>query len=318
MSSLLAADGLQLVIPYVIEQLNDLHSNAPQSAWLLFHPVAQAIGPSETARQFLQPLISIFDTEETSVKYLKIYHRSYISQLIVRLGLEVFLTTFSTLLVEAAACYKDFTSRCGDQSDSAVVVVDSSDHLPKMSQFDLDPELNVVNGVFENDASSDIDIINGRPESVSNLSADEDDTASATSVSALLDDQSQDDKTPDGDSVSLLSENLRTAGDNASLDNFSGSLAATSASSDSTVAVDFDVDSTHLPPQYSPPSDNSISLVSLSDYNVSNVAAETLKWLADRLGPVLTTKYISRNLLRMLTLCYVGLEQMQCVTDSQC
>jgi len=45
------------------------------------------------------------------------------------------------------------------------------------------------------------------------------------------------------------------------------------------------------------------------DYNVSNVAAETIKWLARRLGPVLTSKHLARNLLRMLALCYIGDQQ---------
>ena len=128
----------------------------------------------------------------------------------------------------------------------------------------------MVDGVFVNDASSDIDVINGRSESVSNFSADEDDVAS------VLDDHSQDDKTPDGDSVSLLSENLRTAGDTASLDNFTGSLAAVSGSSDNAVAIDFDVEMNGAPAaEYLPPPASARSMVSLvsvasrgSDYNV--------------------------------------------------
>lgn len=45
--------------------------------------------------------------------------------------------------------------------------------------------------------------------------------------------------------------------------------------------------------------------------NICDVAAETIKWLAHRLGPLLTAKHLSRNLLRMLGLCYLGQDQLQ-------
>ena len=44
---------------------------------------------------------------------------------------------------------------------------------------------------------------------------------------------------------------------------------------------------------------------------MSDVAAESVMWLAHRLGPVLTSRHLAKNLLRMLAVCYSDPEALK-------
>jgi len=321
MSSKLGVDGLELVIPYVLQRFTDLQISAAQAAWSLFYPLSQAIGPAETVRYFLPALTSLFDTEETSVKYLKIYHRSFIVQLIVRLGLETFLGSFSTLLVEAVAGYKDFPSGDATSLDSIDDVVGVGDH----------DESPVIRQVYESDLDltptdeNDPVLENGN---TFGLYADDEETGSLSSV-PWTDDVPSDEISQEGSCVvdgpsiagimhTVQSEPARLGADDAnSLDDFIGQpqsvVVVDLCNGEATVRSLAGAGDQSMPTRRNEFS--SFCHTRSSECNVSSFAADTLNWLSERLGPVLTAKYLSRNLLRMLTLCYCGEEQLVPVTD---
>ena len=50
--------------------------------------------------------------------------------------------------------------------------------------------------------------------------------------------------------------------------------------------------------------------------NIRDIAADSVKWLCLKLGPALASKFLTRNLVRMIALCYLGQEQMQLLDRS--
>ena len=103
----LGKEGLQLVLPLVDSLLADKLTMV-QAAWMLFNILSRALGPAQTSHTFLPALTTLLSEGPATAKHIKLYHRTYLTQLLLRLHLQPFLHHFATLLVEAVAGYKDF------------------------------------------------------------------------------------------------------------------------------------------------------------------------------------------------------------------
>ena len=339
-------DALEILMPYVVEMVEDPLTSA-QAAWSLFNPIAKAIGPTETSKHFLRLLTKLFDEEDTTPKFMKIYHRSYVMQLVVRFGLDTFLNHFCTLLIEAVAAYKNFQ---GEDPVNRQISNESEDiHYPGVfvnEGFDAEergftsehtvvfPDTMSLEDEDRLKAPTDPDIVSSGSGSMGNMSQDDihesqssgtksghdgDEDAvsiesgevsedalgkslgrlSVHSVSRLIEEEKEkqnSSESQDEEDQSDGKENGQVKGDEDEIDGAKDSVSSPPV----VVCHDTEDFTTTL-----------MNPVGDVEYNICDVAAETIKWLAHRLGPVLTAKHLSRNLLRMLGLCYLGKEQLE-------
>lgn len=72
--------SLQLLIPYVKALLTD-SSTAYHAALYLLDPVAAAIGPAETAKEFLPVILKLMGPEQTSASLAFLYHKRFLLML---------------------------------------------------------------------------------------------------------------------------------------------------------------------------------------------------------------------------------------------
>ena len=83
-------EGKDVLLPYLVELLSDSDTALPASL-LVLNKVMQYYGPDASRKSFLQPLMTMYDANFTSTNSVLLFHRSFVSQLMVRLGLKAFL-----------------------------------------------------------------------------------------------------------------------------------------------------------------------------------------------------------------------------------
>ncbi|KAM3964392.1 WD repeat domain 81 [Aphomia sociella] len=409
-------DVLDIFLAYYIELLRNKETSV-LAAWYLFDTVSKALGPAETKKKLLKHILNLYEDDDmmsdkseqhkatgvdagTSAsaymgkqKFVKLYHNIFLLQLMVRLGLQCFLDTFTQHLVEAVGGYKDDNSEAstpGHLCHSRLV----ANKKPRYSDDNVKNALSTATDIFSpdtsygsehvatpgieksatdvNEAAKEKDSDNRSENDLFHFESDKERNPShrsrskspANSIESINSNSYQESaiKTPSpsaeffspttGKSFTPVPgpSNLKSLNVIINKDEISEAIVETPSKGPISPSIDIpsrpmftsylhfgEDDSTsdvvevqkksrtrevkslefskhfeNIPQSLSRSlNEDELHVFKESNYcKISDMSLESLIWLAHRLGPVLTCRYITRNLLKMLTLCYIGKDNL--------
>lgn len=161
--SIVDDEGIKLLM-YHLEPLFTCPQTRRYACTQLFDMLAQALGPKNTVKTFLKCLLSLFDSHALDI-YEVITKQTFLSQIIVRFGLDGFLKHFISFVVDAVAFSSKVESKAekGDRlSMHSAEGINSEIPAPEMEYAGKDTPLDIddleLTGNFLREASEDQDV----------------------------------------------------------------------------------------------------------------------------------------------------------------
>lgn len=325
-------EGLEIILPFILSLMSE-ENTAVYAAWYLFEPIAKALGPRNANKYLLKPLIGAYENPCYVHGRFYLYTDCFVAQLIVRLGLQPFLSNLLPhilqILVGIESLKEETTSLAGgaedeesglgtpvtcsfgeersdgDLNSSGLELLDYTSGVSFHDQADLTENEDFQNGLYVEESLQEQESI-----SLGRLS----DQSSASEISF------GEEKLADGDSLkeksslkSDSSQDLKQSEESEEEEEEEEDIDATAAvppgprlslsidTNTKAVLISEDVDpKEQVVPELNGQSDEKDHRILL------DTACKMVRWLSAKLGPTVTSRSISRNLLRLHTSCYAG------------